>query len=126
MKLVNSQNVNSVDDETGRTALHFAANYDLGDVVELLLKNGANVNAVDNDLNTPLHYAAKHGIHHDFSLSTTKLSANHFDWNLGYEAIVNELVDNWANVNLPNADGETALHFAAIGGKSTRFNNISI
>lgn len=66
MKLVNSQNVNSIDEETGRTALHFAANYDLGDIVEILLKNEANVNAVDKDLNTPLHYAAKHGIGHAF------------------------------------------------------------
>lgn len=32
---------------------------------------------------------------------------------------MNRLVDNWANVNLANADGQTPLHFAAIGGKST-------
>lgn len=66
MRLVNSQNVNSVEDETGKTALHYAANYDLDDVVEVLLKNEANVNAVDNELNTPLHYAAKHGIYQVF------------------------------------------------------------
>lgn len=59
---VNIRNVNSVDEETGRTALHYAANYDLDDIVELLLTNKANVNALDKELNTPLHYASKHGI----------------------------------------------------------------
>lgn len=78
MKLVNSQNVNSIDDETGRTALHFAANYDLGDVVELLLKNEANVNAVDKDLNTPLHYAAKHGIYHALSVINSQIEFKSF------------------------------------------------
>lgn len=65
MQLVNIRNVNSIDDDR-KTALHFAAYYDLGDIVEILLKNEANVNATDKDLNTPLHYAAKYGIYHVF------------------------------------------------------------
>lgn len=44
---MNSQNVDSLDDETGRTALHFASNYDLDDIAKILIENGANVNAVD-------------------------------------------------------------------------------
>lgn len=72
-KLVNSQNVNSLDDETGKTALHFAAEYDLDDIAEILIKNEANVNAVDKDLNTPLHYAAKHGFYHVFFFSLINL-----------------------------------------------------
>lgn len=56
-----------------------------------------------------------------YSLSKAKMSANHSDWNSGYETIVNRLVDSWANVNLANAEGQTPLHYAAIGGKSTRF-----
>lgn len=30
-------------------------------IAELLMKNGANVNYADNDLNGPLHLAAKYG-----------------------------------------------------------------
>lgn len=61
--LVNAQNVNSIDD-SGKTALHFAATYDLDDIAKILIKHGANVNAIDRELNTPLHLAAKHGFVH--------------------------------------------------------------
>jgi len=39
------------------TALHYAAGLRRADVVEILLRQGANVNAVTNKLQTPLHYA---------------------------------------------------------------------
>lgn len=58
---MNRENVNAVDDETGRTPLAFAAKYDLDDIVMILLENGAVVNIFDTDLNTPLHYAALGG-----------------------------------------------------------------
>lgn len=58
---MNSQNVNALDDETGKTPLAFAAKYDLDDIAEILLLHGANVNTPDKDLNTPLHYSAMGG-----------------------------------------------------------------
>lgn len=39
------------------TALHYAALNGHANLVKLLLKNGANVNAVDRNNMTPLHYA---------------------------------------------------------------------
>lgn len=78
MKLVTLQNVNSVDQETGKTALHYAANYDLGDVIDLLLINEANVNALDKDLNTPLHYAARHGIYHVLFIINSRIDCKSF------------------------------------------------
>ena len=45
-------------DELGRTMLHYAVlNENLG-AVKILLELNANVNAVDNDLRTPIHYLA--------------------------------------------------------------------
>ncbi|MEN6465765.1 MAG: ankyrin repeat domain-containing protein, partial [Syntrophaceae bacterium] len=41
----------------GNTLLHYAANRGYRDIVELLLKKGANINAGDNDNRTPLHEA---------------------------------------------------------------------
>lgn len=46
-KFLNNQNVNAVDDETGRTPLAYAAKYDLNDIVDILLSNGADVNIAD-------------------------------------------------------------------------------
>ena len=47
--------------KNGDTALHWAAYGDLYDVAVLLLKAGANVNAVGDVGNTPLHIAATAG-----------------------------------------------------------------
>jgi ankyrin repeat protein len=44
--------------QSGETALHFAARLGHIKVVEVLLSNGANVNAADSNKFTPLHYAA--------------------------------------------------------------------
>lgn len=45
----------------GKTPLHFAAEYDKDEIVKLLLKNGANVNAYDMLSTTPLMTAAISG-----------------------------------------------------------------
>lgn len=45
-------------DESGCTALHFAADRGRLEVLALLLARGADVNARDSDGQTPLHYAA--------------------------------------------------------------------
>ena len=42
--------------------LHFAAGYGEDDCVKLLLEKGADINACDNNKNSPLHYAAGYGI----------------------------------------------------------------
>jgi ankyrin repeat protein len=44
----------------GVTPLHRACQLGMESVVKLLLKAGANVNAMTEDLETPLYYAAKY------------------------------------------------------------------
>ena len=45
----------------GRTALHYASRGGHGEVVRMLLDNGSDPSAEDNDRLTPLHLAAGHG-----------------------------------------------------------------
>ena len=54
-------NIDTVDDWTGKTALHYAAEYGHLEIAELLLANGANVNRRDDDKATPLYFAAVGG-----------------------------------------------------------------
>ncbi|TMW61556.1 hypothetical protein Poli38472_012747 [Pythium oligandrum] len=48
-------------EESGKTALHFAALAGRADIVKTLLSLGANVNAADEYARMPLHCAAKYG-----------------------------------------------------------------
>lgn len=51
-----NDDVNKRSSDTNSTPLHFAA-YGHDEIVELLLGSGADVNALDHDGNTPLHFA---------------------------------------------------------------------
>lgn len=78
-------------------AIHEAAMYGRLDCLELLLENGAKVDAEaynSNGPNTPLHYAARHG----------------------HVKCVELLLRNNANWNSCNRYGETPLHFTAMRG----------
>ena len=44
-------------DDLGRTPLHYASMMDHPGLLNVLIENGANVNAADEDGNTPLHFA---------------------------------------------------------------------
>ena len=59
--IVDGTNIDTVDDWTGKTALHYAAEYGHLEIAELLLANGANVNRRDDDKATPLYFAAVSG-----------------------------------------------------------------
>lgn len=87
--------VNAQDDEFGRTPLYWAARADHIEVCEVLLANGADINAATPDGWTPLHTAV---------------------YNRKTKA-VELLVEKGADVNVKNRDGETPLHWAARRGK---------
>jgi len=72
----------------GRTPLHYAANNHHKEVVELLIEKGADVNARERYLCTPLHYA------------------------LPSIEIVRLLVANGADVNAKDKEGQTPLDYA--------------
>lgn len=65
-----------------------------GDLVEILIQNGANVNAVDSMDLSPLHYAVRSG----------------------QEVAAEVLIRNGANVNAMDKDFLTPLHWSVRGG----------
>ena len=81
--------VNLVSD--GFTPLHIAGWTGTKEIVELLIKNGADVNATHNGGGTPLHWAARKG----------------------QKEIVELLISNGANVNAQDEDGGTPLFYAS-------------
>ncbi|XP_006815106.1 death-associated protein kinase 1-like [Saccoglossus kowalevskii] len=91
--LINAKaNVNAADSLWKLTPLHLVgAN---ASVAELLLNNGADISAVDDRKDTPLHSAARNG--HTLTVKT--------------------LLDKGANVNAVNTNGNTPLHSASRNG----------
>jgi ankyrin repeat protein len=75
------------------TALHWAAFYGKSEVVEILIKNGADVNVIGKFRQSPLHCA---------------VCDNH-------ENIVLRLIESGAHVNQQDSEGLTPLHIAAHG-----------
>jgi hypothetical protein len=81
-----------LQDEEGRTALHFAVGYGEIECAKLLISKGANINLKDHNSNTPLHYAAGYG-----QADSVKL-----------------LVDNGVDKEAKNADEKTAFEVAEL------------
>ena len=92
-----------------RTPLHMAAFYGRTKIIELLIANGADVNAKDHTAMTPLHAAV---------ISGERAAAL-----AGEQAVVALLLDRQANLQAKNEEGQTALHLAAATGQPrlTRF-----
>ena len=77
------------------TPLHYASENGHLEIVQFLLSNGAEVDAVDSDNVTPLLHAASRG---------------HVPVD-----VVEALLDRGANINHQNNDKITPLHYAALG-----------
>jgi len=113
----------------GSTALHLAANKGQKGKVGALLAANANVLAQDTLNNTPLHYAARAGHHEVVKMvlergenvdSVNKLGMTPLSLAIAepcrnrLERIVSLLLSANADVNIPNKDGNTPLHHAAM------------
>ena len=100
----------SATDDSGWTALHFAARNGHKDVVELLLANKADVNGNTGIGMTPLQVACA------FSDSPRPNASQPGPTKTDYEGIAELLVANGAEVKGGNNIGLTALHYAASAG----------
>jgi Acyltransferase family/Ankyrin repeats (3 copies) len=91
--------VDGVDPERGGTPLLWAAVTGRAEAIELLIRRGADVNAVDRDGGTALHAAAF----------------------MGHEKAVDVLLRHGAKVNAANSRGETPLDGAVLDEGTTRY-----
>jgi len=57
-QLINAKTVKQRSEKEGHTVLHVAASRSTPDIIELIVKTGGDVNAIDNDGYTPLQLAA--------------------------------------------------------------------
>ncbi|XP_022163100.1 ankyrin repeat domain-containing protein 27-like [Myzus persicae] len=115
-------------DEQGLTPLHVAAFYGYPLIIELLLKYGSDINALDNFSLTPAHYAALRGqqnallfLLHNKALMIGDNEGNtplHLCCSNGHDLCVKALLyfmefsDSKLNINVQNNQGDTPLHLS--------------
>lgn len=87
------QSIIDQQDHRGITVLHMACVHHHRDDVELLLKNGADLNVQDQQNRTPLHFASYHG----------------------YEDILQLLLDYQADASLLSQEGLSAYDYFVLG-----------
>ena len=86
----------AVDDETGRTILHFAASHRFVSTIDDLLEHGLDLEARDKNGETPLHRAAGYGS----------------------EEMIQHLVNRGADVCAVNKSGQTPLQVSLVHHRS--------
>jgi len=125
MLIAEMENV-SAQDSDGMTALHYAVGEGNKEVMELLVSNGADVNAVnqDNGLVTVLHWAAVNGkrdvmkrlLEHGADVEAKAedgWNVLHFAAQNSQWEVVKWLVGHGVDVEAKEKYGQTILHFAA-------------
>ncbi|HEY9301636.1 MAG TPA: ankyrin repeat domain-containing protein [Phormidium sp.] len=105
----------------GTTLLHNAAQIDFKELVQQLIKDGANVAIRDSEKRTPLHYATTKEVAALLMLDINAIDQSgntplHLAVDRGSQDIAELLIANGARVNARNANGQTPLYRAiAIG-----------
>ena len=127
-------------DESGKTALHYAARYtNRYHTLKQLIENGAAINVLDNDGNTPLYETLLYGsfatdptdyneryqkakllIQHGASVNSEGTALPLIFYSVGHYDMLKLLVEAGANVNAKNnfnhlmgRGGDTPLHWAS-------------
>lgn len=120
-KLLNKDRDLANATEQGMTALHIAANLGSDEIVRLLVENGAKLNELDSDGDTPLIAGMKHeavakylimkGC--DVSISNNNgQTAGHKAALFGHAQILRLLIERKADMNASDTEGDTPLHDA--------------
>lgn len=114
--LVKNQNVNMADEETGRTALHYAAEMGNENFVDFLLKNGANVDITDKEGVSVLHFAALNSNYLDVKILWVVFNfvISHY---IDNEKVLDMLINNEKLINKTTKKGNTPAHLAALNSK---------
>ncbi|MHC9538070.1 MAG: ankyrin repeat domain-containing protein [Vulcanimicrobiota bacterium] len=114
------------ESQKGNTLLHVAVKKRDDDMIRLLIRKGADVNAKNMNGNTALHYAAdtgtamiliKSGAHIDAKNKRGDTLLHKSAYN-GMEDMVRVLLLNGADSNAVNDKGMTPLHSASMGGSA--------
>lgn len=103
----------------GWTVLHSAVNRGRRKIANLLLRNGANVDAANIYGETSLHWTTVNGNHlkwQPFECYVLLNIINTPSHQLGHERIAQLLISSGANVNAMTVFYRTPLHWAAING----------
>jgi ankyrin repeat protein len=117
--------INQVTHDDGWTPLHLAVNNDNFNIVEVLITNGADVNAKDLDDWTPLQIAAQNGYVditdilsecHDDEKDSNGQTAPHLAACDGHANVIQVLIKSRASVNLIDHLQQTALLLAVQEG----------
>jgi ankyrin repeat protein len=113
---------------SNNSRLHIAAKKEFVEIMEVLIRKGADLEAENVDKEKPLHFACLHGkaksaaflLKHEARVDASNVWGNtplHLAALQGYEEIVEILLEYGANVDLLNAEYDTPLHLAAKEGR---------
>ena len=119
----------AIEDDEGKTALHWAAMTGKTDLCQLLGSNGANISAVDQKGWTALHFAAAEGHHdtirwlceHGSPVDPRTMSGSTplmFAVDGEHLAAINALVEARADVKAADISGKTCVMLAREGRSS--------
>lgn len=102
----------------GTTALHLAAEKGHEEIVDLLIRDGADVHAKITDGKQRLFsYAGGYSRNHYRSGNLIGYTALHFAAANGHEEVIEKILAMGASIECRNAEMETPLHLAAYAGR---------
>jgi len=135
-QLITTDNVNDKNGE-GKTPLHIAARTGNLEIIELLIKSGANIEANDNTGKTPLHEAAQYGHYNSAQrlIAAVNAAVNAVDKNgktplhkafkyLRNPKIIELLINSGANIEAEDMEGKTPINSLDVETLDTHKQNL--